>query len=286
MNTAQTLREALPYMRRHAGRTFVIKYGGNAMSNSGGSNDGKPSEGLLNFARDVVLLRQVGINVIVVHGGGPQISGMLDKLDIQSERIDGIRVTSNTAVEVAEMVLSGTVNKAMVASICHEGGTAIGINGKDGNLIKAEQLHERYGYVGKPTLVNPQVLSTLQASNMIPVIAPIAGDDKGNTWNLNADTAAGAIAAAVAASRFFLLTDVAGVLDKNGDLIPDLTPNKARELIKNGTITGGMIPKIETCIDAIEKGVRAAVILDGRLPHGLLLEIFTESGAGTIIKQG
>jgi acetylglutamate kinase len=284
---ARTLSEALPYMRRHAGRTFVIKYGGHAMG------DDRLAD---LFARDVVLLKQVGINPVVVHGGGPQIGQMLDRLKIQSSFIDGLRVTDAATVEVVEMVLSGSINKQIVTAINNQGGRAVGLSGKDGHLIVARKLRRSIkdpdsniekildlGFVGEPYQINPQILETFERSDLIPVIAPIGLGRNGETFNINADTAAGAIAAALGAKRFFLLTDVAGVLDKQKNLIPELSLEEARRLMQDGTASGGMIPKIETCISAVEQGVDAAVILDGRVPHALLLEIFTEGGAGTLI---
>lgn len=284
---ARTLSEALPYMRRHSGRTFVIKYGGHAMGNE---------ELARLFARDIVLLRQVGINPVVVHGGGPQIGQLLDRLNIKSSFVNGLRVTDRATMEIAEMVLSGSINKQIVASINNAGGRAVGLSGKDNHLITAEKLHrterdpdsllERVvdlGFVGDPTEIDPEIIHSLVKADITPVIAPIGLGRDGETYNINADTAAGAIAAAVGATRLFLLTDVAGVLDKNKRLIERMSMDEARLAIADGTASGGMIPKIETCIDAVEKGVDAAVILDGRVPHALLLEIFTEGGAGTMI---
>jgi acetylglutamate kinase len=287
LNKARTLSEALPYMRRYSGRTFVIKYGGHAM--------GDESLGEL-FARDVVLLKQVGINPVVVHGGGPQIGAMLERLKIKSSFIDGLRVTDKETVEIVEMVLSGSINKQIVTAINNQGGKAVGLSGKDGHLITARKLRRTQrdtdsniekildlGFVGEPYQVNPQILETFEQSDVIPVIAPIGLGRNGETFNINADTAAGAIAAALGATRLFLLTDVVGVLDKQKNLIPNMTLEDARRYMTDGTISGGMIPKIETCISAVEQGVDASVILDGRVPHALLLEIFTEGGAGTLI---
>ncbi len=287
LGKARTLSEALPYMRRYAGRTFVIKYGGHAMG------DDHLAE---LFARDIVLLKQVGINPVVVHGGGPQIGEMLKRLKIQSSFIDGLRVTDKETVEVVEMVLSGSINKQIVTAISKAGGRAVGVSGKDGQLIIARKLRRTQkdpdsniekaldlGFVGEPYQVNPQILESLLQSDIIPVVAPVGVDRQGDTYNINADTSAGAIASALGATRFFLLTDVAGVLDKEKKLIPRMTLEEARRAIEDGTATGGMIPKIETCIEAVEQGVDAAVILDGRVPHALLLEIFTEGGAGTLI---
>lgn len=287
LRTAATLSEALPYLQTFSGRTFVIKYGGHAMG------DKKLSE---MFARDIVLLKQVGINPVIVHGGGPQIGEMLKRLKIESEFIDGLRVTDKRTVEIVEMVLAGSINKEVVSAINSAGGTAVGICGKDGNLIQARKLKHRrktdsnieklidLGFVGEPVAINTRVLDTLTDSHMIPVIAPLGVGEGGITYNINADTAAGAIAGAIGAARLLMLTDVVGVLDKKGKLVTDVTARQARTLIKNGTITGGMIPKIETCLSAVKGGVEAAVIMDGRVPHGLLLEIFTEHGAGTMIR--
>ncbi len=289
LHTAQTLIEALPYMRRYADRSFVIKYGGHAMG------DNQAAEA---FAHDIVLLKQVGINPVVVHGGGPQIGRMLDRLAIKSSFVDGLRVTDQAAVEVVEMVLAGSINKQIVGAINAAGGNAIGISGKDGPLIHARRLQRTrrdpdsniekvldLGFVGEPTAVDPRVLYLFERSDFIPVVAPIGIGDDGGTYNINADTAAGAIAGAMRASRLLLLTDVAGVLDGDGRLIDKMTAAQARALIADGTIHGGMIPKIETCLDAVEAGVEAAVILDGRTPHALLLEVFTEHGAGTLIAR-
>jgi acetylglutamate kinase len=281
LRTARTLTEALPYMRRYSGRSFVIKYGGHAMV------DAELAEV---FARDIVLLKQVGINPIVVHGGGPQIGGMLKRLAIESEFIDGLRVTDAATVEVVEMVLAGTINKQIVAAIMKAGGTAVGLSGKDGGLIKARKVTERrgdrqidLGFVGEPSEINPQVLHALERADIVPVIAPIGFGEKGETYNINADTAAGAIAAAVKAARLLMLTDVAGVLDKSGALLEDLSVHQVHALMADGTISGGMIPKLETCVDAVAQGVEAAVILDGRVPHALMLEIFTSHGVGTLV---
>ena len=288
---AQTLSEALPYMRRYAGATFVIKYGGHAM--------GDPELARL-FARDVVLLKQVGVHPVVVHGGGPQIGAMLERLKIKSEFVDGLRVTDPETVNVVEMVLAGTINKQIVSAINQAGGFAIGLSGKDGNLIRAERLRrtrrdpdsniERVldlGLVGEPVEITPRVLELCIAStDIVPVIAPIGVGAGGETLNINADTAAGAIASALKARRLLMLTDVAGVLDKDGRLVAELTVGEARRMIAEGTIKGGMIPKVETCMAAAEGGVEGAVIIDGRVKHALLVEIFTEHGAGTLIRRG
>jgi len=246
----------------------------------------------------VVLLKQVGINPIVVHGGGPQIGQMLKRLRIKSDFIDGLRVTDRATVEIVEMVLSGSINKQIVSAINAGGGYAIGLSGKDANLIRARKLTrtkidpdsniERIldlGFVGEPEAINATVLETLRNSQIIPVIAPIGVGDDGQTYNINADTVGGAVAGAVKAARFLLLTDVAGVLDRSKALIPELTADQARRLIEDGTIAGGMIPKVETCLDAIDQGVEAAVIVDGRVPHAVILELFAEGGAGTLIKR-
>jgi len=286
---ARTLSEALPFMRRYSGETFVVKYGGHAM--------GDESLARL-FARDVVLLKHVGINPVVVHGGGPQIGAMLERLKVKSEFIDGLRVTDSETVGIVEMVLSGSINKKIVSAINNAGGFAIGLSGKDGNLIRAVKLRrtkrdpesniERIldlGLVGEPSEITPHILELCEDSEtIIPVIAPIGVGPNDETLNINADTVAGAIAGAVGAQRLLMLTDVAGVLDGEGALIPKLTPDEARRLIKDGTIQGGMIPKIETCIAAVEAGVDAAVVINGRVPHALLVEIFTEHGAGTMIR--
>ena len=290
LETARTLSEALPYMRRFAGQTFVIKYGGHAM--------GEESLAEL-FARDIVLIKQVGINPVVVHGGGPQIGAMLDRLKIKSAFIDGLRVTDRDTVEIVEMVLSGSINKQIVSAINRAGGTAIGLSGKDGGLILARKLRRSkrdpgsnieklldLGFVGEPARINPEILKPFTDTKIIPVIAPIGVGDQGETYNINADTAAGAIAAALGASKLIMMTDVAGVLDKQKRLVPSLTPKDAYVLLGDGTISGGMIPKIETCLDAVRDGVGAAHILDGRVPHVLLLEIFTEHGVGTMISRG
>jgi acetylglutamate kinase len=284
---AGVLAEALPYMRQFNGQRFVIKYGGHAMG------DSKLAEA---FARDVVLLKQVGIDPIIVHGGGPQIGAMLERLKIKSEFIDGLRVTDAETVEIVEMVLSGSINKQIVSAINAAGGRAVGLSGKDGNLMSVRKLRRTrretdsniekildLGFVGDPSHVDPDLLESLTKADIIPVIAPIGIGEDGATYNVNADTAAGAIASAVGAARLLMLTDVTGVKDKNGGLIADIGLEQARMLIEDGTASGGMIPKIETCIEAVEGGVDAAVIMDGRAPHSLLIEIFTEHGLGTAI---
>jgi acetylglutamate kinase len=287
LRTAKTVSEALPYIRRFAGSTFVIKYGGHAMG------DETVSE---MFARDIVLLKTIGINPVVVHGGGPQIGAMLERLKIQSQFIDGLRVTDAAAVEIVEMVLSGAINKGLVSAINRAGGVAVGLSGKDGNLMQAKKLTrtqkdpdsniERVldlGFVGEPTSVDPSVITKLTDSGLIPVIAPIGVGPNGETFNINADTAAGAIAAALRAKKLMMLTDVPGILTKDKELISALNAHEIHALLKDGTITGGMIPKVETCMHAIESGVEAAHILDGRIPHVLLIETFTEHGASTMI---
>ena len=275
---AAVLAEALPYLRRHAGRTILVKYGGHAMADGGDSDT---------FAHDIVLLKQVGTNPIVVHGGGPQIGQMLQRLGIKSQFVDGLRVTDAATMEVVEMVLAGTINKQIVAAINAAGGCAVGLSGKDGGLIRARKLRRDadLGFVGEPERIDERVLATFRQSDIIPVIAPIGVGADGATYNINADTVAGAVAAALQASRFLLLTDVPGVLDANKRLIPELSAADARRLIADGTISGGMIPKVETCLGAVEGGVDAAVIVDGRVPHAILLELFTE-GAGTLIRGG
>ena len=284
---ATVLAEALPYMRRYAGHTLVVKYGGHAMGDGGDL-----------FARDVVLLKQVGIHPIVVHGGGPQIGHMLKRLGIESRFVDGLRVTDAETMEVVEMVLAGTINKQLVAAINAEGGCAIGLSGKDGGLIRAAKVTGSkleggvrteidLGFVGEPQHVAVNVLDTFIKSDIIPVVAPIGVGADGETYNINADTVAGAVAAAVKATRLLLLTDVAGVLDANKQLLSEITAGSARQMIAEGVIYGGMIPKVETCLDAVDGGVEAAVILDGRVPHAILLELFTDtSGAGTLIRAG
>ena len=286
---AETLVEALPYLQRYAGKTFVVKYGGHAM--------GDP-ELARQFAEDVVLLKAVGINPVVVHGGGPQIGAMLKKLGVESKFIDGLRVTDKATAEIAEMVLSGAINKEIVGWIAGAGGKAIGISGKDGGLVTASKVSRTakdpdsnieqaidLGFVGEPTTIDTTIIDTASAAGMIPVIAPIAPGADGETYNINADTMAGALAAALGAARLFLLTDVAGVLDKQGELLTDLRPADLTRLQGDGTISGGMIPKLETCLHAVEAGCEAAVVLDGRVPHAMLLEVFTSRGAGTMIRS-
>lgn len=285
---AEVLIEALPYLQRYAGRTFVVKYGGHAMGDPGAARD---------FAEDIVLLKAVGINPVVVHGGGPQIGAMLKKLGVESTFVDGLRVTDKATAEVAEMVLSGAINKELVSWIAKAGGKALGVSGKDGGMVTATKVERTrkdpdshieqaidLGFVGEPSVVDTTLIDTAVAAGMIPVIAPIGAGVDGHTYNINADTMAGAVAAALGAARLFLLTDVAGVLDKQGELLTDLTPSAIAELQRDGTISGGMIPKLETCVHAVEAGCEAAVVLDGRVPHAMLLEFFTARGAGTLIR--
>ena len=275
--TARTLAEALPFMQRYAGAVVVVKFGGNAMGDE---------EAMAEFARDIVLMKQVGVNPVVVHGGGPMINEMLDKLGIKSEFVRGKRVTDQATVEVVEMVLTGLVNKRIVQAIMDEGGRAVGLSGKDDDLMVAEADDPELGFVGKPVEMNVQVLRDLYSAGIIPVVAPVAtGMQSNETFNVNGDTAAGAIAGALKADRLLLLTDVPGVKDANGDVVTQLSPEQVRQMTAEGTIAGGMIPKTETALAAIEAGVRAVVILDGRLPNASLLELFTEHGAGSIIRQ-
>lgn len=285
---AEVLIEALPYLQTYAGRTFVVKYGGHAMGDKRAARD---------FAEDIVLLRAVGINPVVVHGGGPQIGEMLGRLGVESTFVDGLRVTDEATAKIAEMVLCGAINKQLVGWLASAGGKAIGVSGKDGGLVTArkvsrttrdpESLIERavdLGFVGEPAKVDTSVIDTAVAAGMIPVIAPIAAGEDGQTYNINADTMAGAIAASLGAARLFLLTDVAGVLGKDGELLTDLDPAAIAKLSEDGVITGGMVPKLETCVSAVEAGCEAAVILDGRVPHAMLLEFFTARGAGTLVR--
>jgi acetylglutamate kinase len=284
---ARLLAEALPFMQRYENKTVVVKYGGHAM--------GDPALGKA-FAQDIALLKQSGVNPIVVHGGGPQIAAMLGKMGIESRFEGGLRVTDEKTVEIVEMVLAGSINKEIVALINAEGEWAIGLCGKDGNMVYAEKAHKTVtdpdsniervldlGFVGEPVEVDRTLLDLLAKSEMIPVLAPVAPGRDGHTYNINADTFAGAIAGAVEASRLLFLTDVPGVLDKNKKLIDELTVSEARALIADGTISGGMIPKVETCIEAIERGVKGVVILNGKTAHAVLLELFTAHGAGTLL---
>jgi acetylglutamate kinase len=284
---ARILAHALPYMRRYAGATVVVKYGGHAMGEESLAEQ---------FGSDIALLKQVGMNPVVVHGGGPQINAMLKRLAIQSTFIDGLRVTDEAMVEVVEMVLAGTVNKHVAELINRAGALAVGICGKDGNLIRARKLTrviqdpgsriERVldlGFVGEPEQIDVRVIHALTGAGLIPVIAPVAAGADGQTYNINADTVAGTIAGALGATRLLMLTDVSGVLDANKQLIPTMTLNQVDAAIADGSITGGMIPKVETCANAVRQGLKGAVILDGRLPHACLLELFTEQGIGTLI---
>ena len=286
---AQILAEALPYMQRYDEATVVVKYGGHAMGDEHLARE---------FARDIVLLEQTAINPVVVHGGGPQIEAMLKRVGVKSQFADGLRVTDEQTLEVVEMVLAGAINKQMVGYINEAGGKAIGLCGKDGNMVTARKLTRTVvdpgseiekivdlGFVGEPEKVDTTVLDQVLGRELIPVLAPVAADTNGGTFNVNADTFAGAIAGALKAKRLLLLTDVAGVFDKSKKLIKELTADEARRLIADGTISGGMIPKVETCIDALERGVEAVVILDGKVPHAVLLELFTELGAGTLFRR-
>ncbi len=286
---AHVLAQALPFLRRYAGATVVVKYGGHAMGEEHLAEQ---------FGRDIALLKQVGINPVVVHGGGPQINAMLKRLAIQSTFIDGLRVTDAAMVEVVEMVLAGTVNKYVSSLITNAGALAVGICGKDGAMIRARKLRrtkidpdshiERaldLGFVGEPVAVDARVIHALTGGGLVPVIAPVGIGEDGQTYNINADTVAAAVAGALNATRLLMLTDVSGVLDKDKKLIPSLTVSEVEERIADGTITGGMIPKVENCVEAVRHGVKAAVILDGRVPHACLLELFTEAGPGTLIKR-
>lgn len=286
---AEILAQALPFLRRYAGATVVVKYGGHAMGEDHLARQ---------FGSDIALLKQVGINPVVVHGGGPQINAMLKRLAIQSTFIDGLRVTDAAMVEVVEMVLAGTVNKYVAGLITKAGALAVGICGKDGSMIRARKLNRTkkdpgshieqaldLGFVGEPTSVDVRVIHALTGGGLVPVIAPVGIGPDGETFNINADTVAAAVAGALNATRLLMLTDVPGVLDKNKNLIESLTLAEVDELIADGTITGGMIPKVENCVEAVRQGVRGAVILDGRVPHACLLELFTEAGPGTLIKR-
>ncbi|MFZ1148766.1 MAG: acetylglutamate kinase [Xanthobacteraceae bacterium] len=286
---AQILAEALPYMQRYDEAIVVVKYGGHAMGAEHLARE---------FARDIVLLEQTAINPVVVHGGGPQIEAMLKRVGVKSQFAGGLRVTDEQTLEVVEMVLAGSINKQMVGYINEAGGKAIGLCGKDGNMVVARKLTRTVvdpdshiekivdlGFVGEPEKVDTTVLDQVLGRKLIPVLAPVAAAADGGTFNVNADTFAGAIAGALKAKRLLLLTDVAGVFDKSKKLIKELTADEARRLIADGTISGGMIPKVETCIDALERGVEAVVILDGKVPHAVLLELFTELGAGTLFRR-
>jgi acetylglutamate kinase len=275
--TARTLSEALPYLQRYTGAVVVVKFGGNAMGDEAA---------MAEFARDIVLMRQVGMNPVVVHGGGPMINDMLERLNIKSEFVRGKRVTDKATVEVVEMVLTGLVNKRIVQAIMDEGGRAVGLSGKDDDLMVCEVDDPELGFVGRPVEMNVQVLRDLFNAGIIPVVAPVAtGMADNETFNVNGDTAAGAIAGALQADRLLLLTDVSGVKNKAGEIVTQMTPEDVREMIEDGTIAGGMIPKAETALAAIEEGVRAVVILDGRVPNACLLELFTDHGAGSLIRR-
>jgi acetylglutamate kinase len=286
---ARMLAEALPYMQRYDEAIVVVKYGGHAMGEEQFARE---------FARDIVLLEQTAINPVVVHGGGPQIEAMLKKVGVQSQFAAGLRITDEKTLEIVEMVLAGSINKQMVGYINEAGGKAVGLSGKDGNMVIAKKLTRTViepdskvekvidlGFVGEPEKVDISVLTQILGRNLIPVLAPIAAAANGGTYNVNADTFAGAIAGALKAKRFMLLTDVPGVLDKSKKLIKELSVADARRLIADGTISGGMIPKVETCIDALDRGVEGVVILDGKVPHAVLLELFTKLGAGTLVHR-
>lgn len=274
--TARTLSNALPLLQRYDGATVVVKFGGHAMGNDADMDS---------FARDIVLMQQVGVNPVIVHGGGPMINEMLAKLGVKSEFVDGKRVTDAATVEVVEMVLSGRVNKRIVQAINAQGGKAVGLSGKDANLMICEQTNPDLGFVGTPVELDPSVLHTLFEADTIPVIAPLGAGRNGETYNINGDTAAGAIATALQADRLLLLTDVAGVKDQSGEVLTELTPTQIDALTKEGTIAGGMIPKTETALTAINGGVRGVVILDGRAPNACLLELYTDHGAGSLIRK-
>ena len=273
--TARTLSEALPYLQRYDGATVVIKFGGHAMGDNAAMAD---------FARDIVLMKQCNVHPVIVHGGGPAINQMLERLDIQSTFVRGKRVTDAATMEVVEMVLAGTINKRIAQAINREGGKAVGLTGKDADLILCEPADPELGLVGQPTRINPGVIETFINSDLVPVVAPIGSGPDGETYNINGDTAAGALAASLSADRLLLLTDVAGVKDKSGTVQTELTVDRIGEMIADGSIAGGMIPKTETALAALRGGVKAVVILDGRAPHAVLLELFTEHGAGTLIR--
>lgn len=288
-NEAAILSKALPYMQRYDGATVVIKYGGHAMGDESLAES---------FARDIVLLKQSGVNPVVVHGGGPQIGALLDKLGIKSEFKGGLRVTDQDTMDVVEMVLAGSINKQIVAAINKQGGRAAGISGKDAGLMTVRKLEKQVtdpdsnlmkvvdlGFVGEPTKVDPHIIEVMIASDLIPVVAPLGVSREGQTYNINADTFAGELAAKMLAKRLLLLTDVEGVLDKQGKLIHQLTVDEARALIEDGTISDGMIPKIESCMQVVQNGVEAVVIINGKAPHAVLLELFTEHGAGTLLSS-
>ena len=285
---SEILLQALPHMLRYDESIIVVKYGGHAMGEEASERD---------FARDMVLLEQSGVNPVVVHGGGPQIGAMLERLGIKSRFSGGLRVTDKATVEIVEMVLAGSINKQIVGAINAQGGRAIGLCGKDGNMVTARKVTRApgasgevedfvdLGYVGEPDRIDMKVLKQILGRELIPVLAPISQGANGETYNVNADTFAGAIAGALGAERLLLLTDVPGVLDRNKNLIKELRADDIRELIADGTITGGMIPKVETCIYALERGVEGVVILDGKIPHSVLIELLTDHGAGTLITR-
>jgi acetylglutamate kinase len=283
-----TLAGALPFLKRYDDRIIVVKYGGHAMGEE---------ETALRFGRDVALLEQVGVNPVVVHGGGPQINAMLKRLNVQSTFVQGLRVTDAAMLDVVEMVLAGPVNKQVAEAITRAGAIAVGISGKDGGLIRARKLLRTVrdpgsrieqeldlGYVGEPESVDTRVLDLLIGASIVPVVAPVGVGADGQTYNINADTVAGAIAGALGAERLLMMTDVVGVLDRDGKLVPELTVDEVRAGIEAGWISGGMIPKVETCVAAVRGGVKGAVILDGRVPHAVLRELFTDGGAGTLIR--
>ena len=273
--TARTLSEALPYLQRFAGAIVVIKFGGHAMGDD---------DAMAGFARDIVLLQQVGVNPVIVHGGGPMINEMLKKLGVVSEFVDGMRVTDAATVRVVEMVLSGSVNKRIVQAINAQGGRAVGLSGKDANLVICDPADPKLGFVGVPAEVDPKVLHGLFKDNIIPVLAPLGAGRAGETFNINGDVVAGAIAAALRADRLLLLTDVAGVKNAAGDVMTELTAEDVERMIAEGTIAGGMIPKVETAVRAVRAGVRACTIVDGRVANSVLLELFTDHGAGSMIR--
>ena len=288
MHTADVLTEALPYIQRFEGKVMVVKYGGNAMTDPILESS---------FARDIVMLKTVGIHPVVVHGGGPQVDNLLKELGRSSERIDGMRVTDKATMDVVEMVLGGSVNKSIVNLINKHGGRAIGLTGKDASLIRAKKLPMTktdeqgnqqqidLGFVGDVVSINRDVIDLMIASNFIPVIAPLGVDDEGNTYNINADVVAGKVAEFMLAEKLILLTNIKGVLDKEGNVATGLTPSKVDEMIADGTISGGMIPKISYALEAVKNGVKSAVIVDGRVPHATLLEVFTDKGVGTLISR-
>ena len=288
MHTADVLTEALPYIQRFEGKVMVVKYGGNAMTDPILESS---------FARDIVMLKTVGIHPVVVHGGGPQVDNLLKELGRSSDRIDGMRVTDKATMDVVEMVLGGSVNKSIVNLINKHGGRAIGLTGKDASLIRAKKLPMTktdeqgnpqqidLGFVGDVVSINRDVIDLMIASNFIPVIAPLGVDDEGNTYNINADVVAGKVAEFMLAEKLILLTNIKGVLDKEGNVATGLTPSKVDEMIADGTISGGMIPKISYALEAVKNGVKSAVIVDGRVPHATLLEVFTDKGVGTLISS-